>query len=133
MTGQTDPEAPHHVLSDEDLATIEANHIDLRRWSSRDRILGWYLGAAFVLGLIAHTAGYVLKSSPLTEPFGLLAELLYALGFALWTGVVITFFVEVLPQAKLRQVREGLAEYELWKRERRGDRRPGRGNVPPPC
>ncbi len=124
MTGQTDPETPHHILSDEEMAAIDKNKIDLRQWNSRDRILGFYLGAAFVLGLIAHTAGYLLKSSELTEPFGLFAELLYALGFALWTGVVITLFVEVFPQQKLRQVRQGLAEYEEWKKERALTRRP---------
>lgn len=124
MTGQTDPEKPDHIFTDEELAAIDANRIDLRQWNSRDRILGFYLGAAFVLGLLAHTAGYLLKSSALTEPFGLFAELLYALGFALWTGVVITLFVEVFPQAKLRQVKQGLAEYEEWKRERSSTGRP---------
>jgi F0F1-type ATP synthase assembly protein I len=124
MTGQTDPETPHHVFTDEEMAAIDANKIDLRRWNSRDRVLPFYLGVAFVVGLIAHVIGYLLKSSALTEPFGLLAELLYAFGFALWTGVVITLFVEVLPQAKLRQVNQALAEYEEWKKQRAATRRP---------
>ena len=124
MTGQTDPETPHHVFTDEEMAAIDANHIDLRRWNSKDRILPFYLGAAFVVGLIAHVIGYLLKSSATSEPFGLLADLLYALGFALWTGVAVTLFLEVLPEGKQRQVQQALDEYEQWKKRRSATPRP---------
>ena len=41
------------------------------------------------LELAAHVGGYALRSSATTEPLGLVADLLYALGWALWTGVVL--------------------------------------------
>lgn len=119
MTGRTDPEKPHHLLSDVDMEYIEKNPEVLTSWLSRDRVLWWSLGTAFVLGLIAHISGYLLKSSATSEPWGLVAELLYALGFALWTGVVVTLFVQVLPDAKMRQLNEALAEYQEWQKERR--------------
>jgi hypothetical protein len=36
-----------------------------------------------VVGLAAHIGGYLLKSSAATEPLGLVADLLYALGWSL--------------------------------------------------
>jgi hypothetical protein len=44
--------------------------------------------------------GYLLKTSTTMEPLLLLADLLYALGFALWTGVVVAVFVQIWPEAK---------------------------------
>jgi hypothetical protein len=35
-----------------------------------------------------------------TEPLLLVADLLYALGWSLWTGVVVVFFVQIWPEAK---------------------------------
>jgi hypothetical protein len=61
--------------------------------------------------------GYLLKSSVTTEPFGLLAELLYALGFSLWTGVVVVVFVEVIPEVKRRQFKQALDAYLAAQRE----------------
>jgi hypothetical protein len=61
----------------------------------------------FVVGLAAHLGGYVLRSSATTEPAGLVADLLYALGWALWTGVVVVMFVQVVPEAKRRQIMRG--------------------------
>ena len=65
-----------------------------------------------VVGLAAHVGGYVLRSSVTTEPFGLVADLLYALGFARWTGVVVGLIVHVVPEAKRRQVKRTLNAYE---------------------
>ena len=45
-------------------------------------------------------------------------DLLYALGFALWTGVVVAYFVEVLPERKRRQVIHGLKAYEQLQRDK---------------
>ena len=42
----------------------------------------------------------------------MIADLLYALGFALWTGVVLTLFVQVIPEVKRRQFRQALEAYE---------------------
>ena len=54
-----------------------------------------------------------------TELFGLVADLLYALGWALWTGVVVevVVFVEVIPEAERRQYKQALAAYEAAQRE----------------
>ena len=53
-----------------------------------------------------------------TETFGLVADLLYALGFALWTGVVVVLFVQVLPEVKRRQIERWLDDYEATLRDR---------------
>ena len=47
-----------------------------------------------------------------TEPFKLVGDLLYALGWALWTGVVVALFVEIIPKAKQRQIMHALDTYE---------------------
>jgi hypothetical protein len=52
-----------------------------------------------------------------TEPLGLVADLLYALGFALWTGVVVVMFVQVIPEVKRRQFKQALDAYETAQRE----------------
>jgi hypothetical protein len=76
------------------------------------RILRAYLVIAFFVGLAAHIAGYLLKSTSPTEPLGLVAELLYALGFAMWTGVVVALFVQVLPEAKRREIKKAVDAVE---------------------
>ena len=45
-------------------------------------------------------SGYLLKATVSTEPLALLADLLYALGYSLWTGVVVVLLVEIIPIAK---------------------------------
>jgi hypothetical protein len=62
------------------------------------RLLYQSLGVGFVVGLAGHAGGYLLKSSATTELFGLVADLLYALGWALWTGVVLVVFVQLVPE-----------------------------------
>jgi len=80
------------------------------------RLLHWSLGIAVVVGLAAHVGGYLLKAWVTTEPLGLVADLLYALGFALWTGVVVVF-VQVIPEVKRRQFKQALDAYETAQRE----------------
>ena len=41
-----------------------------------------------------------------------MADLLYALGWALWTGVVVVVFVQIYPEAKKRQYKRALDAYE---------------------
>ena len=79
--------------------------------------LYWSLGIAGVVGLAAHVGGYLLRSEVTTELLGLVADLLYALGFALWTGVVVVF-VQVIPEAKRRQFKQMLDAYEAARREK---------------
>jgi hypothetical protein len=52
------------------------------------------------------------SGSVTTEPLMLLADLLYALGWALWTGVILVMFVQIWPEAKMRQYKQALDAYE---------------------
>jgi len=72
-----------------------------------------------VVGLAAHVGGYLLKSSVTTEPLGLMADLLYALGWAMWTGVVVVVvvFVQLFPETKRRRFKQALDAYEAAQRE----------------
>jgi len=84
----------------------------VRRSVFGQRLLYWSLGIGFVVGPAAHVGGYLLRSSVTTEPFGLVADLLYALGFSLWTGVVVVVFVQIIPEVKRRQLKQMLDAYE---------------------
>ncbi len=84
----------------------------VRRTVSGQRPLYWILGIGFVVGLAAHTGGFLLKTSATTEPLLLVADLLYALGWAMWTSVVVVFFVQIWPEAKKRQYKQALDAYQ---------------------
>jgi hypothetical protein len=90
----------------------------VRRSVYGQHFLYWSLGIAFVVGLAAHVGGYLLRSSVTTESLGLVADLLYALGFALWTGAVVVVFVEIIPEVKRRQFKQMLDAYEAARREK---------------
>src|SRR4029450_13987131 len=101
----------------ETLAWVGENLPLVRQSVSGQRILYSTLVTAFVVGLTAHVGGYLLQSSRTTAPRGLVAELFYALGFALWTGVVVVVFVQVFPEVKRRQYKQALDAYEAAQRE----------------
>jgi predicted lysophospholipase L1 biosynthesis ABC-type transport system permease subunit len=94
----------------------------LRESVSGQRLVLQSLAIGLVLGLAAYVGGYALKASATTEPLKLVADLLYALGWALWTGVVVALFVEVIPRVKQRQIKQALDAYEaaLQKKTRSG-------------
>ena len=94
------------------LKWVGENLTDVRRVVAGERVLSWILWVALVIGLLAHVGGYALRKSVTSEPFGLLGDLLYALGYALWTGVVLVVFLQILPEAKRRQYKEALEAYE---------------------
>jgi hypothetical protein len=102
MTGRPGAEGAPHPFTDEELAAIGAYLPELRRSVAGQRILYTSLTIGFVVGLAAHVGGYLLRSSVTTAPLGLMADLLYALGWALWTGVVVVVFVQIFPEAKRR-------------------------------
>jgi hypothetical protein len=122
-------EREHRAL----LAWVGENLPQVRRSVYEQRLLSWSLGIGFVVGLAAHVAGYLLKSSVTTEPFGLVADLLYALGWALWTGVVVVVFLQLFPEAKRRQLKGALDAYEAAQREqaRTGSDQTSRDNQAP--
>ena len=96
----------------ETLAWVGEHLPQVRRSIFEQRLLYWSLAIALVVGLATHVGGYLLKSSVTTEPLGLVADLLYALGYALWTGVVVVVFVQVIPEVKRRQFKQVLDAYE---------------------
>jgi hypothetical protein len=100
------------------LEWMEEHVTELRRSVSGQRILYESLGIGFVVGLAAHIGGYALLASLPREPFGLLADLLHALGWSLWTGVVVAVFVEIIPEVKRRQIREAIDAYESLQRDK---------------
>ena len=99
------------------LAWVGENLPHVRQSVYGQRLLYWSLGIAFVVGLAAHVGGYLLRSEVTTELPGLVADLLYALGFALWTGVVVVVFVQIIPETKRRQFKQMLDAYEAPRRE----------------
>jgi len=84
----------------------------VRRSASGQRPMYWILVMGFVVGLAAHVGGFLLKTSTTTEPLSLVADLLYALGWSLWTSVIVVVFVQLWPEAKRRQYQQTLDAYE---------------------
>jgi tetratricopeptide (TPR) repeat protein len=102
------------------LAWVGENLTLVRRSASGQRTLYWSLGICFVVGLAAHVGGFLLKSWETTEPLAVLADLLYTLGWALWTGAVVVVFIQLYPETKKRQYKQALDAYEAA----RGDQVP---------
>ena len=100
------------------VAWMERHLPEFRQQASGQRPLYWILGIGLVVGLATHVGGYLLRSSATTEPLELVADLLYSLGFALWTGVVVVVFVQIWPEAKRRQLKQALDAYEAAQREK---------------
>jgi hypothetical protein len=106
------------LFSDERTVEWMEEHLsELKQSVSSPRLLYQSLILGFVLGLAAHVGGYVLAASVTGEPLGLLADLLLALGWSLWTGVVVAVFVEVIPEVKRRQIKRAVDTYEAFRRK----------------
>jgi hypothetical protein len=112
------------------LAWVGENLTLVRRSASGQRILYWSLGITFAVGLAAHVGGFLLKSSATTKPLLLVADLLYALGGVLWTGVVLVMFIQIYPEAQKRQYKRALDAYEATVG---AQARAGSGQVPDPA
>jgi hypothetical protein len=117
MSGERGAKGAPHPFTDAELAWMGEHLPQVRRSITGQRLLYQSLGVGFVVGLAAHVGGYLLKSSATTEPFGLVADLLYALGYALWTGVVVVVFVQIVPEVKRRQIKPWLDDYEATLRD----------------
>ena len=118
MTEESGKKGVPHAFTDAQMAWIGEHMTELRRSGSEQRILYTSLGIGFVIGLAAHVGGYALLSSAPKEPLGLLADLLHALGWSLWTGVVVVVFVQIVPEAKRRQIKRALDDYEAAQRDK---------------
>ena len=102
------------------LAWVGENLTQVRRLDYGQRTLYWSLGICFVVGLAAHVGGFLLKSWETTEPLAVLADLLYTLGWALWTGVVVVVFIQLYPETKRRQFKQALDAYEAARGDQAG-------------
>src|SRR5579863_362264 len=118
MTTDEGAQGAPHQYTDYELAWTREHLTQLRQSVSGQRIVLQSLGFGFVLGLVVYVAGYALKATATVEPFKLIGDLLYALGWALWTGVVVALFVEVIPRVKQRQLKQALDAYEAALREK---------------
>jgi|SRR5262245_43390975 len=94
------------------LAWVGENLTLVRRSASGQRVFYWILGLAFAVGVAAHVGGFLLKTYVTTEPWTLIADLLYQLGQATWTGVVVAVFLQLWPEAKKRHYQQALDAYE---------------------
>jgi hypothetical protein len=113
-----DEELDQRLRDPDVLAWMDEHLTELRRSVYGQRVLYQSLAVGFAVGLAAHVGGYLLRLSPPTEPLSLVADLLYALGYALWTGVVVAVFVQVVPEVKRRQIKRWLDAYEATQREK---------------
>lgn len=105
-------------LNELELAWIGAHRTELRRLAFGQRILYWSLAIALVVGLAAHVGGYLLQSSASPALLALVGDLLHALGWSLWTGVVVAVFVQIYPETKRRQIKQALDDYEAAQRDK---------------
>ena len=112
MTEAHRPKEPMDRFSKEEAAWAAANLPALHRMVRRQRFVRDALVIAFVVGLAAHIGGYLILSAATGEPLRLVADLLATLGTALWTGVVLYAFVNVLPAAPQRAAARWLETYE---------------------
>ena len=115
------------------LAWVGENLPQVRRSVYDQRLLHWSLGIAFAVGLAVYIGGYALRSSVTIEPWELVGDLLYTLGYALWTGVVVVLFVQVIPEVKRRQFKQRLDAYDAAlgaKARAGGDQRSGDDAAP---
>jgi len=119
MTEGNESKSVPPMFTDERVLEWMEEHVtELRHSVSGPRILYESLVISFVIGLAAHIGGYVLLASLPREPLGLLADLLHALGWSLWTGVVVAVFVQVIPEAKRLQIKRALDAYEALQRDK---------------
>jgi hypothetical protein len=116
--GQDSKGIPPEFGDERVVAWMEEHLADLQKSVEGPGILYPILVICFVAGLAAQVGGYALLSSEPREPLGLLADLLHALGESLWTGVVVVVFIQVIPEAKRRQMRRFIDAYKALKRDK---------------
>jgi putative copper export protein len=118
MTDHAQPSPTEETPSEAELDYIALHLDDLRRAVEGRTILYWWLLLGFLLGLIAHLAGYFIGAATSNTVVTLLADLLRSLGTALWTGCVLILFVQVWPDVQQRGARRRFALYEKALRDR---------------
>ena len=106
--------------ADEQVAAWTEEHLPelKQQYVSGQRLLYQSLVVSFVVGLAAHVGGYVLLLSAQAGLLGLLADLLHAFGWSLWTGAVVAVFLQVAPEVKRRQIKQAVDAYEALRRKK---------------
>ena len=99
------------------VAWVGQNLTEVRQTALGQRPVYWILWLGLAVGLAAYVGGYLIKASTPTEPVGLVGDLLYTFGWALWTGVVVVVFLQIIPETKRRQYKRALDVYEASLRE----------------
>lgn len=118
IEGEKSQRIPSMSTDEETPAWMEEHLPELKqRYVHGQRLLYQFLVFGFVVGLAAHVGGYVLLSSAPSGLLGLMADLLHALGWSLWTGVVVALFVQVIPEVKRRQIKQAVDAYEALRRD----------------
>jgi hypothetical protein len=142
MTGESEANGPRRTPTDEgtdpenewwselgpaerrEVLTWVGEHLpELQRSAYGQRSLYLALGISLAVGLVAYTGGYAIKTSVTTEPLAFVGDLLYTLGWALWTGVVVAVYLQIIPAVKQRGYKRLLAEYEAARRDDAGAER----------
>jgi len=123
MTGGEESQEPKSLpptFTDEwSLTWMDEHATELKQgYVLGQRLLHQSLVVGLVVGLAAHVGGYALLASAPRGLLGLLADLLHALGWSLWTGVVVAVFIQVIPEVKRRQISGAVAAYEAARRDR---------------
>jgi hypothetical protein len=112
------------------LAWVGENLTDVRETAVGQRPVYWVLWSALAFGLASYVGGYLIKSSTTTGLLGLVGDVLYTFGWALWTGVVVVVFLQIIPEIKRRQYKAALDAYEATRREQAGARSDDRSTAP---
>lgn len=102
------------------MAWVGQNLTEVRQTALGQRPVYWILWLGLAVGLMAYVAGYLINASTPTEPLGLVGDLLYTFGWALWTGVVVVVFLQIIPETKRRQYKRALDAYEASLRDGSG-------------
>jgi hypothetical protein len=106
-------------LERRELLTWVGKHLpEVRRTAVGQRPVYWILGLGFVVGMAAYVGGYALRLSVTTEPLSFCGRPALHARLALWTGVVVVVFLQVLPEAKRRQYKQALDVYEAALRDK---------------
>ena len=79
----------------------------MRETAVGQRPVYWVLWTALVAGSAAYVGGYLIKSSTTAGLLGLVGDLLYTFGWALWTGVVVVVFLQIIPEIEAASIQGG--------------------------
>jgi hypothetical protein len=116
-------DVPDWLTDESTVKWMEEHLLEMKQSVSGPRLLYQSLVVGFVLGLAAHIGGYFLQLSASNRLLDLLADLLLALGWSLWTGVIVALFVEVIPEVKRRQFKQAIDAYEALRRNKAAGKR----------